>query len=277
MRTVVFHLYSEMYRNTSGKLADMLKQQKIRIWSGAWEDLTEQPEHILLVTDDREDARYAARRQMALIFCELPGETAFIDGADMILQGFEEIDATFLRGVYRRHHGIPWTIAETERLYIRESIEEDLAAFQELYRQDGMLDYLPDPGFHKEDGLYRLRQYIKNQYPFYGYGIWTVLEKKSGRVIGRAGLENREYQGETVLEIGYMIEKESQRKGYGEEAVRAVEAYAEKEKLAEELYAFIVPENRASIGLIEKMKYEKISDQTGDGLAVWIKKLGRNG
>ena len=35
--------------------------------------------------------------------------------ADMVVEGFEEVDMTFLQRVYERHFNIPWTILETER------------------------------------------------------------------------------------------------------------------------------------------------------------------
>ena len=32
-------------------------------------------------------------------------------------------------------------------------------------------------------------RYIKNMYGFFEYGLWLVFEKKSGELIGRAGIE----------------------------------------------------------------------------------------
>lgn len=277
MQMVVFRLYSQRYKEDGRKLAEMLQNQGISICFGLCEEIPLSPDKLLVVTDCDKDAEYADQNNMALLFCEAPGASAFIKGADMIVQGLEELDVEFLQRIYRRHHKLPWIIAETEHLIIRESVEEDLEDFRKLYRGEGMLDYLENPGFDKEDALERLRQYIEHMYRFYGYGIWSVLEKESDRIVGMAGLENREYRGETVLELGYMIGKPFQRKGYGEEAARAAESYAIEEGLAKELYAFIMPQNQPSIRLIEKMNYERLSEPTKGGLTVWKKKLGRNG
>lgn len=48
--------------------------------------------------------------------------------ADMVVEGFEEVDMTFLQRVYERHFNIPWTILETERCIVRELELSDLDA-----------------------------------------------------------------------------------------------------------------------------------------------------
>ena len=50
-----------------------------------------------------------------------------------------------------------------------------------------------------------IQDYIKNVYEFYGFGMWTVVEKASGQVIGRAGVSYRE--GFSLPELGFMIGK----------------------------------------------------------------------
>ena len=90
----------------------------------------------------------------------------------------------------------------------------DLTAFRKLYQEEGMLDYLPNPEFEGEEGRENFRHYIRSMYRFYNYGIWTVLERKSGAIIGRVGIENGEYQGQSVLELGYLIGKDWRRQGF---------------------------------------------------------------
>ena len=63
-------------------------------------------------------------------------------------------------------------------------------------------------------------------YRFYNYGIWTVIEKTTGDIIGRAGIENGEYEGRAILELGYLIDRKWQGRGLGKEAARACTEYA---------------------------------------------------
>jgi len=49
-------------------------------------------------------------------------------GVEMIVEGFEEVDADFLEKRYQRHHRLPWKILETERCIVRELALEDMDA-----------------------------------------------------------------------------------------------------------------------------------------------------
>ena len=62
--------------------------------------------------------------------------------ADMVVEGFEEVDMTFLQRVYERHFNIPWTILETERCIVRELELSDLDALFSMYAEPGMTDYM---------------------------------------------------------------------------------------------------------------------------------------
>jgi RimJ/RimL family protein N-acetyltransferase len=64
------------------------------------------------------------------------------------------------------------------------------------------------------------RDYIEKVYAFYDFGIWTVVEKTSGEVIGRAGICYRE--GYEDPELGFMIGVPWQGKGLATEVCRAV-------------------------------------------------------
>ena len=86
-------------------------------------------------------------------------------------------------------------------------MEGDLTAFRKLYQEEGMLDYLPNRSLkvRKEEEIFVIISAACTV--FIITGIWTVLERKSGAIIGRVGIENGEYQGQSVLELGYLIRK----------------------------------------------------------------------
>ena len=54
--------------------------------------------------------------------------------------------------------------------------------------------------------------------------MWVITLKESEEVVGRAGLEYKE--GFDGLEIGFMLGKEHQHKGYAYEACKAILEYA---------------------------------------------------
>lgn len=195
---------------------------------------------------------------------EKPGIKKHLSGVDMVVQGLEETGAEFYRLLWQRHHGIPWMITQTERLIIRESVPEDFDALYGFEREPGVLDYMPAPGEDPEQERQSFEAYIREVYPFYSYGLWTVLLRENGQIIGRVGLENGNFQGKPVVEIGYLIGQAFQGKGYGLEAVKAATAYGIEAVGAEALYAFIDERNERSLRLIQKAGYQKLgSDREG--------------
>ena len=63
-------------------------------------------------------------------------------------------------------------------------------------------------------------------------------------------------EGEPVLEIGYVIGKQWQRKGYAFEVSSAILEYAKKEIGEDTIYLKTEEENRASIALAEKLGFQ---------------------
>lgn len=213
----------------------------------------------LLLADCAETLRLARTWGIAVLAYEPPGREQEVDSfakdMPMIVEGFEEVDFYFLERMYQRFHHLPWTVIETERCYLREITLEDLDELYSLYEPKEMTRYM--------EGLYEDRKkeeeytkaYIEKMYPFYGYGLWLVVEKASGRIIGRAGLGNLEVDGEVQLELGYLIAWEKQRQGFGYEVCQGILDYAGKATDFKTIHCLIQEQNKASIGLAEKLGF----------------------
>lgn len=184
--------------------------------------------------------------------------------AQMLIEGFAEVDDLFLERVYRRCHGLPWSIARTRRCLLRELTLSDLPALEALYEKEGVSwrrgasgERLPgfvEPLYpHEEEEAFQ-RAYISNMYGYYGYGMWLVFTADGQTLIGRAGLENRAYPDHTELELGYVIAPEWQRRGIAGEVCAAVLSYA-RELGFRSVSALTEPENTASIGLLRKLGF----------------------
>ncbi|MBR2038150.1 MAG: hypothetical protein IKA09_10575, partial [Lachnospiraceae bacterium] len=97
----------------------------------------------------------------------------------------DELPQAYFRRIWCKHIGVPVLIAETERLVIRESVEEDAEAFLELYQDEACGTYLEMPPVElcgdREADIAEYRRYIAQyqagQYAFYEYGMWSVVEK----------------------------------------------------------------------------------------------------
>lgn len=183
--------------------------------------------------------------------------------AVMLVEGLEEVDETFLIRAFKRKHGLPWTIVTTERCIVREITLDDLDGLFALYAGEGMTEYL-DPLYEYEKEKEYQQSYINYMYRLYGYGMWVVIEKATGKLIGRVGIENREAcDGEP--ELGYMIDVLHQRKGYAAEVCLAVIDYAWDFLLFDKLNCLIQKGNTASECLAEKLGFTFQEEMDLDG------------
>lgn len=183
---------------------------------------------------------------------------------DILVEGFEEVDFVFFERVWQRHHHIPWTILETERLIVRELALDDLDDLFELYSYKGMTDYMEGLYPYEEEYAYQ-KAYIENMYGFFGYGMWLVFEKESGKLVGRAGVEHREVlDGE--LELGYAIGTPWQGKGFATEVCEGILKYVQEELYFDEIVSLVEPENKVSVHVLEKLGFLLETELDLDGI-----------
>lgn len=75
-------------------------------------------------------------------------------------------------------------------------------------------------------------------------------------LIGRAGLNHLESDGEYLLEMGYAVAVPFQKMGYATEVCEAVIAYAKGADLGYDfLYCFVREENKASLALLARLGF----------------------
>lgn len=183
--------------------------------------------------------------------------------AVMYAQGFEEIDWYFLRHVYERYHGLPWTILKTPRCVLREFSMERLPELYQLYQGQGMTDYI-EPLFPYEKEREYQKAYIKNMYGFYGFGMWIVCDRQTDELIGRVGLEFREESG-GILELGYAIGAPYQGQGYAMEACLAALSFARDKLEAREVYCLIQRGNEKSLRLAGRLGFRRVDERNLGG------------
>ena len=174
-----------------------------------------------------------------------------------------ELPQGYLRRIWCRHVEEPVLIAETERLIIRESIAEDAEAFYALYQDEACRKYLEWPPVeecgNRVQNIKEYERYIvdyqKGQYGFYEYGMWSVVEKASGKCVGRAGVELQ--AGDLCL--GYAMLPQFRHRGYATEACKAILAYCWECEYGEQVHVKIDEDNEASKKVAVKLGLAKIS------------------
>ena len=115
-------------------------------------------------------------------------------------------------------------ILETERLYLRELNETDFDSLCGIL-QDGETMYAYEGAFSDSE----VREWLDRQiarYQKWNFGLWAVILKQNGKLIGQCGLTLQPWNNLEVLEIGYLFNKAYWHKGFAAEAAAACKNYA---------------------------------------------------
>lgn len=135
-------------------------------------------------------------------------------------------------------------ILETDRLYLREMRQSDFDALC-LMLKDKEVMYAYEHAFSDAEAHEWLDRQIK-RYKDYGFGLWAVILKETGEMIGQCGITMQDCCGKEVHEIGYLFNKKYWRRGYASEAAKACRDYAFNTLNIEEVYSIVRDTNSAS-------------------------------
>jgi RimJ/RimL family protein N-acetyltransferase len=86
-----------------------------------------------------------------------------------------------------------------------------------------------------------------------GFGLWALVERTSGALVGDCGLTWQDVEGAPRLEIGYHIAAPWRGRGLALEAARAVLANAFLATSEDEIGSIVAPDNHASIAVAKRL------------------------
>lgn len=115
-------------------------------------------------------------------------------------------------------------IIETERLILRKMDNGDYSALCKILQDEDVM-YAYEHAFSDDE----VDEWLKKQFVRYetdGIGLWAVVLKENGEVIGQCGLTKQLWWGENIVEVGYLFRKDFWHKGYATEAAVACKDYA---------------------------------------------------
>jgi len=162
---------------------------------------------------------------------------------------------------------------ETERLLLRKpDLERDLDGYAELWGDPEVVRYLSGQTLPRDEVPGAIERML-GQWERHGVGLFSVLSKGDGRLVGRVGYllwdprrwvnaMHERLEGELELEIGWTIARPLWGKGYATEAALACRDHAFAELGRDHVISLIAPENVASIRVAEKIgeSYERDVD-----------------
>jgi ribosomal-protein-alanine N-acetyltransferase len=147
-------------------------------------------------------------------------------------------------------------ILETPRLILREFRPGDVNALALTLSDVETMRFYPAP-FDRvgvEDWISRnLRRYREQ-----GHGLWAMILKSCGELVGDCGLTLQDVEGANEIEIGYHVRRDLWGQGLATEAARACRDLGFARLPAERLISLIRPENLPSRRVAEK-----------NGMTVW--------
>lgn len=126
---------------------------------------------------------------------------------------------------------------ETERLIMREMTHADLPSLCEIMKDENTM-YAYEGAFSDAE----VQEWLERQilrYQKWNFGLWAVVLKETGKMIGQCGLTMQPWKDDEVLEIGYLFNRNYWHKGYATEAAAACKQYAFDVLKAEEVCSII--------------------------------------
>ena len=138
---------------------------------------------------------------------------------------------------------------EAERLRLRPWREADVEPLHAFYR-DPLSAKIYGSTVAQPDVWRRVAAFI-GHWQLRGFGLWALEECSSGAFVGYSGLWFPPEFGD--VEVGWGIAREHRGRGYATEAARCARDYGYRIAGLDRLVSYILPDNRASIAVAERL------------------------
>jgi [ribosomal protein S5]-alanine N-acetyltransferase len=153
-------------------------------------------------------------------------------------------------------------ILETERLVVRNWQESDVEHY---------LTLATDVGYHcfSAPGRFMVRsteeagEKVRERMLLFErrrLGKFPIFLREGGEFIGTCGIEPFELDGHLEVELGYRLCLKFWGNGYAKEAAAAVLGYGFGDLQFAKIMAFVLPQNRASVKILEQLGFRCLRD-----------------
>jgi len=165
---------------------------------------------------------------------------------------------------------------KTKRLLARDVEEKDYIFLLSIYSQKENMKYISSGKYDWTLTELKEKYQIANKDYSTGIGIFIVQMKDSGIIIGEAGLFNS-FNDPLILELGYIIDSDFWRQGFGSEICSGLIKYAFNTLGAHKVVARMYADNIGSVRLSEKLGMQRTeSGETQTGAIFYRYELENN-
>jgi len=142
---------------------------------------------------------------------------------------------------------------ETERLLLRRVTSADLDELIAIHAQPAVMRFMGS--FDRDEALQWMSR-NEREWEELGYGRLAIVERATGRFLGRSGLKYWPQFGET--EVGWLLRPDAWGRGFASEAGRACVEWGFEHLQLGHITAMIRPDNHRSIRVAERLGMEPL-------------------
>ena len=163
---------------------------------------------------------------------------------------------------------------QTPRLLLREFTAADVDALEGILGDPVTMQYYPAPFPRAEIEDWVRRNLVR--YRNCGFGLWAMLLKDTGELIGDCGCYIREVEENFEFEMAWHVRRDLWGRGYATEAAQSCVDYAFSDLGAKRIIALVRPENKNSCRVAEKigMRCERVISWHGYDHCIYRKNRG---
>jgi [ribosomal protein S5]-alanine N-acetyltransferase len=154
-------------------------------------------------------------------------------------------------------------ILETRRLILREFVPVDAEALAKVICDPETMRYFPTRFERADADLWIERN--RQRYGKDGVGLWAMVLKATGDMIGDCGVVLQLVDGESLYEVGYHLRRDCWGQGFAAEAAIACRDWAFGNLDVERVISLIRPENVPSRRVAER-----------NGMTIWKETVWRD-
>ncbi len=161
-------------------------------------------------------------------------------------------------------------VIETARLGLRLMRSDDVDAMLRIFTDPNVMASFNLASYTRDQMQEWVRRNIDHQRQF-GYGLFAVIDRTTGTLIGDCGLEWKDIRGASLPELGYDFHSDYWRRGLATEAATAVRDYAFAKLGLARLVSLIRVGNDASRRVAEKVGMDRLDEFTSPwGVRYWL-------
>lgn len=170
-------------------------------------------------------------------------------------------------------HAVP-PLLETPRLLLRSMQPDDVDSLLAIFVDPKVMASFGVPPFDRAQMIRWVQRNLDHQVR-HGYGLFSVLLKTDGTLIGDCGLEWMDIDGISTAELGYDLRSDYWNQGYATEAAGAVRDYAFQQLQLPRLISLIRVGNIPSQRVAEKIGMRNAGEISRNGYRYWHYELER--